>query len=107
MVLSLHLFPDTSAGGCYRKPCALTSLASAEMSGAHLDTPTIADVSCSPLPGRHERGWGEGLFPSNCRALLKSPLLDPTSPSCGEGIDRGLVVVLDAPRRRQQVWRQV
>src|SRR3989442_647832 len=37
------------------------------------------------------RGWGEGLVPSNCRALLKSPLPDPlpTSPSWGEGIDRG------------------
>src|SRR5213592_4022780 len=58
---------------------------------AHLDTPTIAEVSCSPLPARHERGegWGEGLVPSNCRALLKSPLPDPlpTSPSWGEGID--------------------
>src|SRR5213592_1054471 len=33
-----------------------------------------------------------GLVPSNCRALLKSPLPDPlpTSPSWGEGIDRGL-----------------
>src|SRR5213592_854300 len=51
---------------------------------AHLDTPTIAEVSCSPLPARDERGegWGEGLVPSNCRALLKSPLPDPlpTSP---------------------------
>src|SRR6266571_6491966 len=37
-------------------------------------------------------GWGEGLVPSNCRALLKSPLPDPlpTSSSWGEGIDRGL-----------------
>src|SRR6266516_6110640 len=44
---------------------------------AHLDTPTIAEVA--PLPARHERGegWGEGLVPSNCRALLKSPLPDP------------------------------
>src|SRR6266700_8053735 len=62
------------------------------LTGAHLDTPTIAEVA--PLPARHERGegWGEGLFPSNCRALLKSPLPDPlpTSPSWGEGIDRGL-----------------
>ena len=59
---------------------------------AHLDTPTIAEVA--PLPARHERGegWGEGLVPSNCRALLKSPLPDPlpASASCGEGIDRGL-----------------
>src|SRR2546425_5031687 len=57
---------------------------------AHLDRPTIAEVA--PLPARHERGWGEGLVPSNCRALLKSPLPDPlpTSPSWGEGIDRGL-----------------
>src|SRR5207247_4882514 len=32
------------------------------------------------------RGWGEGLVPSNCRALLKSPIPDPlpTSPSCGD-----------------------
>src|SRR5437773_2491131 len=37
--------------------------------GAHLDTPTIAEVA--PLPERHERGegWGEELVPSNCRAL--------------------------------------
>src|SRR6266446_1541271 len=44
-------------------------------SGAHLDTPSIAEVA--PLPARHERGegWGEGLVPSNCRALLKSHLL--------------------------------
>src|SRR5438128_357350 len=57
---------------------------------AYLDTPTIAEVA--PLPARHERGegWGEGLVPSNYRALLKSPLPDPTSPSWGEGIDCGL-----------------
>src|SRR5437773_12160526 len=58
------------------------------------DTPTIAEVSCSPLPARDERGegCGEGLVPSNCRALLKSPLPDPlpTSSSWGEGISRGL-----------------
>src|SRR5438093_12715238 len=58
---------------------------------AHLDRPTIAEVA--PLPARHERGegWGEGLDPSNCRALLSSPLPDPlpTSPSWGEGISRG------------------
>src|SRR5437016_11701420 len=40
--------------------------------GAHLDTPTIAEVSCSlSLRGTSgERAGGEGLIPSNCRALL-------------------------------------
>ena len=60
--------------------------------GRVLRHPTIAEVA--PLPARHERGEGRGewLVPSNCRALLKSPLPDPlpTSPSWGEGIDRGL-----------------
>src|SRR5207248_5248098 len=52
---------------------------------ARLDTPTIAEVA--PLPARHERGegWGEGLVPSNCRALLISPLPYPTSPPWGRG----------------------
>src|SRR6266536_31571 len=37
--------------------------------GAHLDTPTIAEVA--PLPARHERGEGRGEgLPSNRRALL-------------------------------------
>src|SRR5439155_12225889 len=48
--------------------------------------------SLAPSPCERGEGWGEGLVPSNCRALVNSPLPDPltTSPSWGEGIRRGL-----------------
>src|SRR6266699_894199 len=46
------------------------------------NTPTIAEVA--PLPARGE-GWGEGLVPSNCRTLLKSPLPDPHFSVVGRG----------------------
>src|SRR5439155_25047893 len=66
--------------------------ASTTEAGRILIHPPLAEVA--PLSARHERGedWGEGLVPSNCRALLRSPLPDPfpTSPPRGEGIDRGL-----------------
>ena len=82
-----------SAPSCGRRRCA------------HLDTPTIAAVA--PLPARHERGegWGEGLVPSNCRALLSSPLPEPTAIEVGEfRQDRSadfspLRAVLGAPER--------
>src|SRR2546425_11158035 len=54
--------------------------------GAHLDTPTIAEVSCSlSLRGTSgERAGGEGLVPSNCRALL-NPLSLTLSPILRRG----------------------
>src|SRR5436309_5202401 len=54
--------------------------------GAHLDTPTIAEVSCSlSLRGTSgERAGGEGLVPSNCRALL-NPLSLTLSPLLRRG----------------------
>ena len=61
----------------------------------------------APLPARHERGegWGEGLVPSNCRALLSSPLPEPTAIELSEfRQDRSadfspLRAVLGAPER--------
>src|SRR5438128_9270312 len=54
--------------------------------GAHLNTPTIAEVSCSlSLRGTSgERAGGEGLVPSNCRALL-NPLSLTLSPLLRRG----------------------
>src|SRR5207253_971478 len=66
--------------------------------GVHLDTPTIAEVSCSlSLRGTSgERAGGEGLVPSNCRALLNPLSLNPL-PTLRRGEREsaaGMVVVL-------------
>ena len=79
-----HLLPWTGISVCQHRVASVNFRVSPPR--AYLDTPTIAEVSCSlSLRGTSgERAGGEGLVPSNCRALL-NPLSLTLSPLLRRG----------------------